>query len=125
MRPKLRISGAFSKRRAHRRPDGSTLFCRIGRLRALLSGSLERHFVCPAERFHASHRWLLFRSWAWKEHTLTLLIIIIVLLLLFGGGGYYGYRGGYYGRGGHGLLWIVLVVIVLIILFGRGGHPVI
>ena len=30
------------------------------------------------------------------------LILIVVVLLLFGGGGFYGYRSGYYGRGGFG-----------------------
>ena len=59
-----------------------------------------------------------------KENEMTLLIIIVVLVLLFGGGGYYGYRQDYYGRGGHGLAWIILVVLILLLLFGHAGHPV-
>ena len=40
------------------------------------------------------------------------LILIIVVLLLFGGGGFYGYRSGYYGRGGFGGILGLLVVVL-------------
>ena len=54
---------------------------------------------------------------------MSLLLIIIVLLLLFGGlgGGYYGYRGGYMGQGGFGILGVVVLIIVVVLLFGGFG----
>src|ERR1051326_125526 len=52
----------------------------------------------------------------------TLILLIIILILLFGGGGgYWGYRRGYYGHGGHSIVWLVVVIVVLLLLFGHGG----
>jgi hypothetical protein len=50
-----------------------------------------------------------------------MLLLIIVLFLLFGGGGYWGYRGGYYGGRGFGLLGTVLIVLLVLALFS-GPH---
>ncbi len=43
---------------------------------------------------------------------MTLLIIILVIIFLFGGGGYYGYRGGYYGNGGIGIVGILMILLI-------------
>jgi hypothetical protein len=47
-----------------------------------------------------------------------LILILVILFLLFGGGGYYGYRRGYYGGRGYGLVWLVLIVLVLASVIG-------
>ena len=52
--------------------------------------------------------------------TVTLLILILVVILLFGGGGFYGYRGGYYGNGGIGIVGLIGILIILYLLFGGG-----
>jgi hypothetical protein len=56
------------------------------------------------------------------EHFMGLLLIIVVLVLLFGGGGYWGYNRGYYGSGGHSLIWLLVVIVVLVVLFGHGHY---
>lgn len=49
--------------------------------------------------------------------------MVIVLILLFGGGGFYGYRSGYYGRTGMGLMGILVVVLVIFLVISGGfGH---
>jgi hypothetical protein len=51
------------------------------------------------------------------------MILIILLILLFGGGGFYGYRSGYYGRGGMSLLAIAVICFVFWLLVDGGvGH---
>ena len=55
-----------------------------------------------------------------------MLLLIILLILLFGGGGFYGYRSGYYGPRGMGLVSTLLVVLVVFLVmgavFGVSGH---
>ena len=52
-----------------------------------------------------------------------IMILIILLILLFGGGGFYGYRSGYYGRGGMSLLAIAVICFVFWLLVDGGvGH---
>ena len=57
---------------------------------------------------------------------MCMLLLIILLILLFGGGGFYGYRSGYYGPRGMGLVSILLIVLVVFLLMGGGfgsfGH---
>jgi hypothetical protein len=43
------------------------------------------------------------------------------LILLFGGGGFYGYRSGYYGSRGIGLVGILVVILVIYLVIGGGG----
>jgi len=52
---------------------------------------------------------------------MTLILIVVVVLLLFGTGGFYGYRSGYYGRGGFGdILGLLVLLAVLYLVFGGG-----
>jgi len=52
-----------------------------------------------------------------------MLILIILLVLLFSGGGFYGYRSGYYGSGGMGLISILVIVLLVFLVMGGGfGH---
>lgn len=55
-----------------------------------------------------------------QEDVMSLLLIILVVVLLFGGGGLYGYRGGYYGGRGLGVVGVLLIVIIAVALL---GHP--
>ena len=52
---------------------------------------------------------------------MSLLLLIVILFVLFGGGGWYGYRSGYYGGRGMGLLGVVLIVLLVAALVG-GPH---
>jgi hypothetical protein len=47
--------------------------------------------------------------------------LIILLILLFGGGGFYGYRSGYYGPRGMGLMSILFVVLLICFMLGGFG----
>jgi hypothetical protein len=52
-----------------------------------------------------------------------MLLLVIVLILLFGGGGFYGYRSGYYGRTGMGLMGILVVgLVIFLVMSGGFGH---
>ncbi len=52
-----------------------------------------------------------------------MLILLILLILLFGGGGFYGYRNGYYGPRGMGLMSVLAIVLVTWLVMGGGfGH---
>jgi Protein of unknown function (DUF3309) len=54
-----------------------------------------------------------------------MLLLIILLLLLVGGGGFYGYRSGYYGGQGMGLVGILLIVLVVVFVMDGGfGHAI-
>lgn len=53
-----------------------------------------------------------------------LILLIVILVILFGGGGgYWGYNRGYYGRGGHGLIWLLVLIVVLVVLFAANMAP--
>jgi hypothetical protein len=55
-----------------------------------------------------------------------MLILLLLLIVLFGGGGFYGYRSGYYGSRGMGLVGILVIVLVIWFVMGGGigglGH---
>jgi hypothetical protein len=52
-----------------------------------------------------------------------MLPLIIALILLFGGGVFYGYRGGYCGPRGMGLVNILPIVLaVFLVMGGSFGH---
>jgi hypothetical protein len=55
-------------------------------------------------------------------------LLFIVLILLFSGGGFYGYRSGYYGSRGMGLVGVMLIVLVICLVIGGGfggfGHGI-
>jgi len=54
-----------------------------------------------------------------------MLLLLILMLLLFSGGGFYGYRSGYYGSRGMGLVGIVVIVLVICLVMGGGlGHGI-
>lgn len=53
-----------------------------------------------------------------------MLLLITVLILLFGGGGFYGYRSGYYGPRGMGLVSILLIALVIFLVMGGFGHAI-
>ncbi len=55
-----------------------------------------------------------------------MLILLLLLIVVFGGGGFYGYRSGYYGSRGMGLVGILVIVLVIWSVMGGGigglGH---
>ena len=54
-----------------------------------------------------------------------LLLIILLVLLFGGGGGFYGYRSGYYGGRGIGLVGVLLIVLVVFLAMGGSfGHTI-
>jgi len=53
-----------------------------------------------------------------------MLFLIILLILMFGGGGFYGYRSGYYGRGGMGLASILVIVLIVFLVMGGLGQGI-
>jgi hypothetical protein len=60
-----------------------------------------------------------------RDWIMGLILLIVVLVILFGGGGgYWGYSRGYYGGGGHGLIWLLVLIVVLVVLFGHHGATI-
>jgi hypothetical protein len=52
-----------------------------------------------------------------------MLLLLILLILLFGGGWFYGYRSGYYGPRGMGLMGILVIIMAIWLVMGGGfGH---
>lgn len=48
---------------------------------------------------------------------MSILLIVLIVVLLFGGGGSYGYRAGWYGNGGIGIIGFLGIVIIFYLLF--------
>src|ERR1700689_793275 len=60
-----------------------------------------------------------------RDWIMGLILLIVVLVILFGGGGgYWGYNRGYYGGGGHGLIWLLVLIVFLVVLFGHHGATI-
>jgi hypothetical protein len=51
------------------------------------------------------------------------MLLLIILLIVPFGGGLFGYRSGYYGPQGMGLVSVVLIVLIVFLVMGGGfGH---
>ena len=51
-----------------------------------------------------------------------MLLLIVLLALLFGAGGFYGYRSGYYGPRGIGLMTVLILVLLICLMLGGMGN---